>query len=106
MQVVEEDQIRWKGLRLFFFRYLPGLLHSILVEMGSSEDMDMYCNVPYAKECFSTLSYLAHRVSLTNKYRPESCCIIGNYYSLKGQHEKSIVYFRRTLKLNKNYLSA
>ncbi|KAI3886600.1 hypothetical protein MKW92_003322 [Papaver armeniacum] len=53
------------------------------------EDMDMYSNVLYAKECFSALSYLAHRVFLTDKYRPESCCIIGNYYSLKGQHEKS-----------------
>ncbi|KAL6997233.1 anaphase-promoting complex component apc8 [Sarracenia purpurea var. burkii] len=70
------------------------------------EDMDMYSNVLYAKECFSALSYLAHRVILTDKYRPESCCIIGNYYSLKGQHEKSVLYFRRALKLNKKYLSA
>lgn len=70
------------------------------------EDMDMYSNVLYAKECFSALSYLAHRVFMTDKYRPESCCIIGNYYSLKGQHEKSVIYFRRALKLNKNYLSA
>ncbi|XP_009629129.1 anaphase-promoting complex subunit 8 [Nicotiana tabacum] len=70
------------------------------------EDMDMYSNVLYAKECCSALSYLAHRVFLTDKYRPESCCIVGNYYSLKGQHEKSVMYFRRALKLNKNYLSA
>ncbi|XP_059441301.1 anaphase-promoting complex subunit 8 [Corylus avellana] len=70
------------------------------------EDMDMYSNVLYSKECFSALSFLAHRVFQTDKYRPESCCIIGNYYSLKGQHEKSVVYFRRALKLNKNYLSA
>ncbi|PKI63155.1 anaphase-promoting complex subunit 8 [Punica granatum] len=70
------------------------------------EDMDMYSNVLYAKESFSALSYLAHRVFLTDKYRPESCCIMGNYYSLKGQHEKSIMYFRRALKLNKKFLSA
>lgn len=70
------------------------------------EDMDMYSNVLYAKECCSALSYLAHRVFMTDKYRPESCCIIGNYYSLKGQHEKSVMYFRRALKLNKNCLSA
>lgn len=70
------------------------------------DDMDMYSNVLYAKECFSGLSYLAHQVFMTDKYRPESCCIIGNYYSLKGLHEKSVMYFRRALKLNKNYLSA
>ncbi|XP_058084828.1 anaphase-promoting complex subunit 8 [Magnolia sinica] len=70
------------------------------------DSMDIYSNVLYAKECFSALSYLAHRVFLTDKYRPESCCIIGNYYSLKGQHEKSVLYFRRALKLNRKYLSA
>ncbi|CAL9232400.1 unnamed protein product, partial [Arabidopsis halleri] len=69
------------------------------------EDMDMYSNVLYAKEACAALSYLAHKVVLTDKYRPESCCIIGNYYNLKGQHEKAVMYFRRALKLNK-YLSA
>ncbi|KAL8140764.1 hypothetical protein V2J09_006785 [Rumex salicifolius] len=70
------------------------------------EDMDIYSNVLYAKECCSALSSLAHQIFLIDKYRPESCCIIGNYYSLKGQHEKAILYFRRSLKLNKNYLTA
>ncbi|CDY58069.1 BnaAnng14940D [Brassica napus] len=69
------------------------------------EDMDLYSNVLYAKEACAALSYLAHKVFLTDKYRPESCCIVGNYYSLKGQHEKAVMYFRRALKLNKKYLS-
>jgi len=70
------------------------------------EGMDMYSNILYVKECFVELSFLAHRTSLTDKYRPETCCIIGNYYSLKGQHEKAVLYFNRALKLNRNYLSA
>ncbi|XP_042439765.1 anaphase-promoting complex subunit 8-like [Zingiber officinale] len=70
------------------------------------ESMDVYSNLLYAKESFSPLSFLAHRVSLTDKYRPESCCIIANYYSLKGQHEKSVLYFRRAVKLNRKFLSA
>lgn len=45
-------------------------------------------------------------MALTDKYRPETCCIIANYYSLRGQHEKAVEYFRRALKLNRNYLSA
>ena len=24
------------------------------------------------------------------RYRPETCCIIGNYYSLKGDHRKAV----------------
>ena len=30
----------------------------------------------------------------------------GNYYSLKSEHEKAVLYFRRALKINRNYLAA
>ena len=50
--------------------------------------MDTYSNILYVKEQFAALSHLAHRVAAADKYRPETCCIVGNYYSLKGQHEK------------------
>ena len=32
--------------------------------------------------------------------------VTGNYYALKGQHERAILYFRRALALNPAYLSA
>ena len=31
---------------------------------------------------------------------------IGNYYSIKSQHDKAIIYFKRALKLNNKFLSA
>ena len=96
--------------------------------------MDIYSNILYVKEAFAALSHLAQRAALTNKYRPETACIIGNYYSLKGQHEKvgpvyledanqtgghpafartpgvkptqAVMYFRRALKLDQACLSA
>ena len=38
---------------------------------------------------------------------PPSCReTVGNYYSLRRDHEKAILYFRRALKLDKSYLSA
>lgn len=70
------------------------------------QGMDIYSNILYVKEQFAELSHLAHRLAATDKYRPESCCVIGNYYSLKGQHEKAVEYFRRALRLNRTYLSA
>ncbi|KAJ7534809.1 hypothetical protein O6H91_12G004500 [Diphasiastrum complanatum] len=70
------------------------------------EGMDTYSNILYVKECYAALSHLAHKAVLTDKYRPETCCIIGNYYSLKAQHEKAVLYFKRALKLNRKYLSA
>jgi len=70
------------------------------------EGMDTYSNILYVKEDAAKLAYLAHGAVLTDKYRPETCCIVGNYYSLKAQHEKAVTYFSRALRLNWRYLSA
>jgi len=69
-------------------------------------NMDTYSNILYVKECKAELSHLAHTAVRSNKYRPETCCIVGNYYSLKAQHERAVVYFKRALRLNRRYLSA
>ncbi|KAI3429609.1 hypothetical protein D9Q98_005695 [Chlorella vulgaris] len=70
------------------------------------EGMDIYSNILYVKEEFGALSALAHRCAAADKYRPETCCVIGNYYSLRGVHERAVQYFRRALRLNPSYLSA
>ena len=70
------------------------------------EGMDNYSNVLYVQELFAELSHLAHHLVSTDKYTPETCCVVGNYYSLKSMHNKAVVYFKRALKLNPRYLSA
>lgn len=52
------------------------------------------------------LSFLAHLCSTIDKFRPESCVVIGNYYSLLSSHEKAVQYFRRALTLDRSCLSA
>ena len=32
--------------------------------------------------------------------------ILGNYYSIRADHQKAVIYFQRALKLNPKYLSA
>jgi anaphase-promoting complex subunit 8 len=32
--------------------------------------------------------------------------LTGNYYSLKSEHEKAVTYFRKALKINRNFLAA
>jgi hypothetical protein len=49
--------------------------------------MDTYSNILFVKEAFAPLSHLAHRLAVTDKYTPEACCVIGNYYSLKVRHD-------------------
>jgi anaphase-promoting complex subunit 8 len=70
------------------------------------DNLDTYSNLLYVKEQRVELAYLAHRTAQIDKYRTETCCVIGNYYSLRSQHEKAVMYFQRALKLNPNYLSA
>jgi len=70
------------------------------------DHVDTYSNILYVKERKAELSFLAHSVCGIDKYRPETCCVVGNYYSLKGRHERAIVYFQRALKLDNRYLSA
>jgi tetratricopeptide (TPR) repeat protein len=69
------------------------------------EHIDTYSHILYVKERKAELSHLAHVVSKADKYSPESCCVVGNYYSLRGSHERSILYFQRALRLNSKNLS-
>jgi anaphase-promoting complex subunit 8 len=70
------------------------------------DDLDVYSNVLYVEEDRVVLSQLAHTAVTVDKYRPETCCIVGNYYSLKQQRQKAVLYFQRALKLDKHYMSA
>lgn len=70
------------------------------------DDLDTYSNMLYVMEKKSKLSFLAQFTSLIDKFRPETCCVIANYHSMKCEHEKAIMYYKRALILNKNCLSA
>ena len=67
---------------------------------------DVYSNILFLKEMRPELSHLAHRVSAIDPYRVETCCVIGNFYSLCNKHEKAVTYFHRALRLNRRYLAA
>ncbi|EDV27493.1 uncharacterized protein TRIADDRAFT_21637 [Trichoplax adhaerens] len=68
------------------------------------ENMDIYSNILYVKEKKIELSDLAHHVSSIDKFSVISCYVVGNYYSLIGQHKKALRYFQRALTLNPRYL--
>ena len=68
------------------------------------EGVDIYSNILFIKENYCELSNLAYRCYENNKYRPETCCVVGNFYALKGEHPKAIAFFKRALKLDNNYL--
>lgn len=70
------------------------------------DEMDIYSNILYVMENKSKLSYLAHYASEVDPLRPETCCIIANYHSIKFDHQKAIMYYKRALSLSQDCLSA
>jgi anaphase-promoting complex subunit 8 len=44
------------------------------------ENMDLYSNILYIK---GELAYLAYRTFHNDKYRPETCCVIGKIIFIK-----------------------
>ncbi|KAH8888896.1 TPR-like protein [Thozetella sp. PMI_491] len=70
------------------------------------DSMDHYSNILYVLNLRPKLAFLAHLCSSVDKFRPESCVVVGNYYSLLSQHEKAVQYFRRALTLDRSCLSA
>ncbi|XP_055920521.1 cell division cycle protein 23 homolog [Eupeodes corollae] len=70
------------------------------------DNLDTYSNLLFVKELKTEMASLAHKALSISKYRPETCCVIGNYYSIRSDHQKAIMYFQRALKLNPQYLAA
>ncbi|KAJ2347221.1 anaphase-promoting complex component apc8 [Coemansia sp. RSA 2618] len=67
---------------------------------------DIHSNILYVMEDRARLGELAHRCAALDRFRPETCCVIGNYYSLRREHEKAVGYFQRALQLDNKYLAA
>ncbi|KIL66252.1 hypothetical protein M378DRAFT_161115 [Amanita muscaria Koide BX008] len=70
------------------------------------DDIDVFSNILYVTENRLKLSKLAHEFLDLDKDRPEVCCLVGNHYSLRAEHEKAVKYFRRATQLDRTYLSA
>lgn len=61
----------------------------------SISGMDIYSNCLYVNEQLTDLSDLAHFWMETNPNASETNIIVGNYYSLKSDHEKAALFFKR-----------
>ncbi|KAL9062357.1 MAG: hypothetical protein Q9157_008995, partial [Trypethelium eluteriae] len=68
--------------------------------------LDHYSNILFVMVRTPQLASLAQHASQTDRFRPETCVVVGNYYSLKSEHEKAVIYFRRALTLDRTFLSA
>ncbi|KAK5728378.1 Anaphase-promoting complex subunit 8 [Elasticomyces elasticus] len=73
---------------------------------GRLEGLEVYSNLLYILPDRPGLAGLASMASDIDKFRPETNCILGNYYALLAQHEKAILHFRRALTLDRTFQTA
>ncbi|KAF9111779.1 anaphase-promoting complex component apc8 [Mortierella sp. AM989] len=99
-----------RAIALYHARDFPGAAKAFeeLVKENPHrlDSLDVFSNVLFVTDSRAKLSFLAHSCAMTDNFRPETCCIIGNYYSMKSEHEKAVVYFKRALRFNRGYASA
>lgn len=67
------------------------------------EDIDVYSNLLFIQGMKDKLCILAQECEKTDKYRPETCCVKANYFSIKKEIPESINSFKRAIKLNRSY---
>ncbi|RKO93862.1 hypothetical protein BDK51DRAFT_7956, partial [Blyttiomyces helicus] len=70
------------------------------------DHLDKYSNLLYVEKKSAKLFNLAQHAYKIDRYRHETCCILGNYFSLKGEHQMAVTYFQRAIKLNRNCYEA
>ncbi|KAJ7287468.1 hypothetical protein C8J57DRAFT_1283989 [Mycena rebaudengoi] len=70
------------------------------------ENIDIFSNILHVTDHRLKLSRLAQDFLTLDRDRPEVCCLVGNHYSLRAEHEKAVKYFQRATQLDRTYLSA
>ncbi|GAB0492975.1 hypothetical protein MMPV_004246 [Pyropia vietnamensis] len=72
----------------------------------SLDGTEVLSNALYVREDRPGLADLAAAVVTVDAVRPETCVVLGNYYSLRGNHGLAAAHFRRALALNRSFLAA
>lgn len=62
------------------------------------DGLGAYSDVLFIREEKAKLSTLAHEVVKVEKFSPETCLILGNYYAIKVNIYIVIIYFRLNMK--------
>jgi len=70
------------------------------------DDADTLSNILYVAGARAPLAALAADAWSGDRYRPEACVAVGNFYALRGDHEKAVASFRRALRVDAGYATA
>ncbi|KAI9344194.1 hypothetical protein DFJ73DRAFT_840452 [Zopfochytrium polystomum] len=61
---------------------------------------DNYSDVLYTMQCRVELNAFVQRCDKIDRFRPETCCAIANFFALRGEYPKAIDYIKQAIKLH------
>ncbi|XP_050426023.1 cell division cycle protein 23 homolog isoform X2 [Adelges cooleyi] len=70
------------------------------------DNIDLLSNLMYVCDHRDQLVVLSKHTSTVDRYRQETLCVLGNLYSLKCDHAKSVLYFKKALRMNPSNVTA
>ncbi|KAJ6238205.1 cell division cycle protein 27 [Anaeramoeba flamelloides] len=69
-------------------------------------NMDIYSTVLWQLQKEVELSILSEELILIDRLSPEPWCVVGNCFSLQGDHTTAIKFFERAIQINPNFAYA
>lgn len=94
-----------------FSQHLHFVIKALLQELRDKdphrfEEVDILSNIYYVMDDNIRLSALVNACTKSERFRPEIYTAIGNYYSMKREHELATIALRKAFRLDPKYTSA
>ncbi|KAJ9072492.1 Anaphase-promoting complex subunit 8 [Entomophthora muscae] len=68
--------------------------------------VDIFSNMLSLKKNCPKLTWLATRCVKLDRLRPETCCVVGNYFFAQDNFEKALTFFSKAIQLEGSYQTA
>ncbi|KAI9104659.1 hypothetical protein DFS34DRAFT_205219 [Phlyctochytrium arcticum] len=72
----------------------------------SLDFIDVQSHILFTMQDMTRLSMLAQQAFKIDRYRPETCIAVGNYFSARRDHYRALDYFQRALRLRPTHVEA
>ncbi|KAF2673637.1 TPR-like protein [Microthyrium microscopicum] len=71
-----------------------------------TEDMELYSTVLWHLKKDVDLSFLSHELIEVDRLSPQAWCVLGNAFSLQGEHDQAVKCFKRATQLDPKFAYA
>ncbi|KAI0239151.1 Anaphase-promoting complex subunit 8 [Massospora cicadina] len=99
-----------KALALYHYNHyalaLPQFESAFRADAYLLDYADVFSHILFLLADLGRLGWLASRCVKVDRLRPETCCVVGNFYAAHRNHEKALSYFSRAIQLDGGFQTA